>query len=121
MLAVFLALAAAGCFSGSDYAAGLASRGADATNRMRTGPALSEELVLLGAEVAYQRDHRRGRVAEALGRLRRAGALHEVRAQRLIATLRDPFWRGEEPSQRAATLTTTLTTGASRLTHHLKR
>lgn len=76
----------------------------------RARATLDEELAGLGREVAAHRHDRRRGVPEALGDDCGRRALDEVRAQRLIAALRDIAGRGEErgtltPPRRSITKT----------------
>jgi len=75
----------------------------------RARATLDEELARLRGEVADHRDHGRGRVTEPGGGLVGRGVLDEVRAQRLVATLRDVL-RGRE-ERGALSPTTDATTG----------
>jgi hypothetical protein len=62
----------------------------------RARAARDEEVAVAGSEVAHHRLHRGGRVPEPVGDLRRGRAVAEVRAQRLVAAVRNPVGVGEE-------------------------
>jgi hypothetical protein len=73
-----------------------------------------KELARIGSEVADHRHDGRGRVTEALGDLRGRRVLDEVRAQRLIAALRDIAGRREERGALTPPCPPTTKTGALR-------
>jgi hypothetical protein len=78
------------------------------------GATIDEERVGVGREVADHRDDRRRGVAEAPRDLGRGRVLDEVRAQRLVLTLRDRARRREERGALAPPLSPTTRTGALR-------
>jgi hypothetical protein len=80
----------------------------------RARTTIDEERVRLRREVADHRDDRRGGVAEALRDLGRGRIFDEVRAQRLVLTLRDSARCREERGALAPPLLPTTQTGALR-------
>jgi len=80
----------------------------------RARASLDEELTRLRGEVADHRHHARGRITEPCGDLRGSGVLDEVRAQRLVATLRHILRGREEPGAVTPPPRSTTRTGALR-------